>query len=92
MAKTESSDVAGELKKLLTAKKLVLGSEETVKALRKGKVQKVFIAANCDPMVKSEVENLCKVSSAQCVDLSQGSDEIGVMCKKPFAISVIGVV
>ena len=92
MAKAETSEIAGELKKLLMAKRLVLGAEATIKALRKGGVQKVFIASNCSTLVRSDVETLCKVSGAECVSLAQGTDEIGVMCKKPFAISVIGVI
>lgn len=92
MTKIETSDLSVELKKLLAAKKLLFGAEETVKALRKGGVQKVYIVATCNDVVRSDVETLCKVSGVELVTLSQSSDEIGVICKKPFGVSVISVI
>jgi len=91
MVKKVVADIVAELKKLLAANKAVLGTDETVKLLRQGKIKKVFLASNCNPQVKEDVEQFCKVGSVECVELTQSNEEIGVLCKKPFAISIVGV-
>ncbi|MEM3154937.1 MAG: ribosomal L7Ae/L30e/S12e/Gadd45 family protein, partial [Candidatus Woesearchaeota archaeon] len=80
-----------ELKKVLESKKVVLGTDETLKLLRQGKIKKVYITSNCEGNAKEDIERLCKVAEVECVELSQSNDEIGVICKKPFAVSVVGV-
>ncbi len=80
-----------EVKKLMSASKLVLGANETVKLLRQGKLARVFVSTNCSPQMRSDLENACKIAGIDVVELNQTSDEIGVLCKKPFAISVVGV-
>ena len=84
-------DVVAELKKLLAVNKLVLGTDETLKLLRQGKLHKVFFAANCSPQAKGDIQQYCKAGAVECVELAQSNEEIGVLCKKPFAISVVGV-
>ena len=91
MAKAEMVDVVADLKKLLAQDKLVLGSEGTLKGLRGGRLRTVLLASNCDARVKAEVEHLCRVAGVECVTLLHANEEIGVLCKKPFAISVVGV-
>ncbi len=86
----KDADVVVELKKSLASNKLVLGTEETVKLLRKGKVQKVILASNCDPQVRGDIQKYCGIGSVECVELPQTNEELGVLCKKPFAISVVG--
>lgn len=80
-----------EVKKLMSASKLVLGSDETVKLLRQGKLVRVFISTNCSPQMKSDLERACGIAEIDVVELNQTSEEIGVLCKKPFAVSVVGV-
>ncbi|MBI4145769.1 ribosomal L7Ae/L30e/S12e/Gadd45 family protein [Candidatus Woesearchaeota archaeon] len=84
-------DVQVELKRLSAAGKLVFGTEETVKLLRKGKVQRVLLSSNCDPLVRSDIEKLAGLAKVDVVSLEQGSEEIGVLCKKPFGVSVVAV-
>ncbi len=85
------SEVVSEVKKLMTASKLVFGAGETVKLLRQGRLARVYLSTNCSPQAKSDIEHACKIVGIDVVELNQSSEEIGVLCKKPFAISVIGV-
>ncbi len=90
MARKVVADVSAELKKLLESKKLVLGTDETLKMLRQGKLKKIFIASNCKKEDKDDVLHYCRVGGVECVELSQSNEEIGVICRKPFAISMVG--
>jgi large subunit ribosomal protein L30e len=87
----KASVESAEVKKLMGASRLVLGADETLKLLRQGKLARVFISTNCSPQIRADLEHACKVAGIDVVELNQTSDEIGVLCKKPFAISVVGV-
>lgn len=85
------AEIDAELRKLLASDKLVLGTDETVKLLRQGKLQKVFFASNCSQSTKADLAQYCKLGEVECVELAKNNEEIGMICKKPFAISVVGV-
>ncbi len=83
--------VIDEIKEIMKTDKAVLGTNETVKALRTGKIAKVFLTSNCPAEVKKDVEYYAGLSSAEVVELPIPNDELGVVCRKPFLISVFGV-
>jgi large subunit ribosomal protein L30e len=85
------ADVATEIRKLLTEKRLVLGTERTMKLVRQGKLAKVYLSSNCPPKLKDDLNRYCALSSIECQDVGVPNEELGVWCKKPFAISVVGV-
>lgn len=91
MAKKVDVGVVAEIKKLLEQDKLVIGADETIKGLRAGKVKRVFLSSNVSTEVKADVARFCSISNIDCVELEQSSEEAGTLCKKPFAVSVIGV-
>ena len=88
----KEADIATELKRLNAAGKLVFGSEETVKLLRSGKLHRVMFSSNCSPIVRADIERLCSLGKVEFVSLEQTSEEVGTLCKKPFAISVVAVI
>ena len=49
------------------------------------------LSSNCSEEVREDAERYCEISGTECVPLTQTNDEIGVMCRKPFSISVVGV-
>lgn len=78
-----------ELKKLVGNKKLVVGSNKTLKELKKGNVKSVFLASNCPKDLKSEIETNAKMEKAEVSILETNNEELGVVVKKPFAVSVV---
>lgn len=91
MAKKVETGVVEELKKLLDAGKLVIGEDETLKSLRSGKVRKVFVSSNASEASVLSLERYCALNDIDLVRLDKSSDETGTLCKRPFAVSVIGV-
>ncbi|MEM2916602.1 MAG: ribosomal L7Ae/L30e/S12e/Gadd45 family protein [Candidatus Woesearchaeota archaeon] len=85
------NDVASEIKKLLADKRLVTGTEQAMKRLRQGKLAKVYLSANCPAMTKEDFLRHCTLAGIECQELPVSNEELGVWCKKPFAICVIGV-
>ncbi len=81
-----------ELKKLVGSKKLVYGTEQTMKGLKQGKIEKIYVSSNAPKNVREDIEHYGKISKVvKIVWLDTSNDELGIFVKKPFAVSVLGV-
>jgi large subunit ribosomal protein L30e len=76
-----------DMKKIIEADKAVFGINETLKLIKKKQIEGVFIASNCP----EEIEAKLNESKAKIQESEQTNLELGVLCKKSFNISVIGV-
>ena len=80
------------MSKLTGSKRLVYGTEQTIKALKQGKMEKVFLSSNVPKSVKEDVEHYAKLAkNVAVVMLNTPNDELGILVKKSFTISVLGV-
>lgn len=92
MARQKSVDKSvEEIRKYLDSENLVIGTELTLKNLKLGKVSKVFLSSNCPAELKKDIEYYSGLSKATVVEMKQPNDELGVVCKKPFSISVLSL-
>ena len=80
-----------ELRKHVQGSKFVMGTDEVMKHLRHSRLAKVFVASNCPDKMKGDIRHYCSVAGCELVELAVPNDELGVMCKKPFSIVVVGV-
>ena len=78
-----------EIRKLLGGKSVIIGSERTLKNLKLGKIGTVYISSNCSEKTKKAIEHYSKLSKSKIIKLKYPNDELGVLCKKPFSISVL---
>ena len=79
-----------ELKDAIQDKNLIIGTGRIIKSLRAGKLKKVFLSKNCPLGIKNDIRHYAKLGKIDIFELSISNEEIGVMCKKPFSISVLG--
>ena len=63
----------------------------SIKNLRLCKVQKVFLSSNCPAGIEKDLSYYAGLSGAEVHKLEYPNDELGVVCKKPFSISVLAV-
>lgn len=82
---------SSEIKKLVKTKNLVIGTEKTIKNLKLGKVEKVIVSSNCPEKVFEDLSYYSKLSKAETIRISYPNEELGVICKKPFSISVLSI-
>lgn len=80
-----------QIKKLIKEEKIIIGTERTFKSLKLGKISKVLISSNCPASVEKSVLHYSGLSGAEAVKIKYANDELGVICKKPFSISIMGV-
>jgi large subunit ribosomal protein L30e len=76
------------LKKAIKEKNLTIGTEETIKSLKKGDVKEVFVAKNCPGILRRKVKNYSEMTGATVSELEETNEEIGSICKKPFSINL----
>ena len=80
-----------EIKQLIKAGNVIIGTEKTVKSLRLGKVEKVLLSSNCPASVEKSINHYAAMNGTELHKLDFPNDELGVICKKPFSISVLAL-
>jgi ribosomal protein L30E len=82
---------ANEIKKMLKNENLVLGSDRVLKLLRENQMESIWLAANAPGVVVDDIKRYAQLSGTGVETLLIPNDELGVVCKKPFNIAVIGL-
>ena len=80
-----------DIRKIVKEEKAIIGTKEVIKNLKLGKVKKVYVTSNCPDDVREDVDRYAKIAEAEVVELSIPNDELGVVCKKTFSISILGL-
>ena len=80
-----------EIKKSLKSENMVIGADKALKALRKKELEKIFLASNAPAALASDVKRFAELTATPFEALEIPNDELGVICKKPFSISTIGL-
>ncbi len=71
----------------LKNKKPIIGFDVAVKNMKNGSVSVVYVASNF--LSLNRLRLLSKTSKVNLVELKEDSKKLGMICKKPFTISVI---
>ncbi|MBI2660616.1 ribosomal L7Ae/L30e/S12e/Gadd45 family protein [Candidatus Woesearchaeota archaeon] len=82
---------SAEIKKLMKSGNIVIGTEKTIKSLKLGRIQKVLLSANCPAKVERDINYYAGLDKVEFHKLDYPNDELGVICKKPFSISVLAL-
>jgi len=91
MAKKVADKVSREVQDYLAQKRLVIGTDRTLQGLRRNKLDRVFLSQNAPAEVKQDIQYYAGLTSTAVDQLTKTNEELGVVCKKPFSISVLGV-
>lgn len=80
-----------EIKKYLETNRLIFGTERSLHEMKLGNVEKIYISKNCPQPVREDVQHYATLSNTPVVFLEEENTEVGGICKKPFAISVLSL-
>ncbi|RDD52691.1 50S ribosomal protein L30 [Nanoarchaeota archaeon NZ13-N] len=83
-------DIVNEIKSY-SEDKIVLGSKRTIKYLKLGKISKVYVANNVPEEVLEDLKYYASLSNIEVKETNLSNVEIGIVLKKPFKVSVIGI-
>ena len=79
-----------DLKKALEENKVTFGLERTMKGIKNNSLKNIVIASNCPKDIKEEFDHNISITKAKLHNLNKTNEEMGVLCKKPFSILVLG--
>ena len=89
--KKELSEELKLLRDQVREGKAIVGTERVIKALKTGNLSKVFLVSNASEDTKETVEHYASLADIPVVVLELDNEELGVLCKKNFFISVVGI-
>lgn len=92
MAAKKSSQYVTEIKKSIESGIVRIGTNSTMKNVKTGLVSKVFVTKNCPDSVRNDLSYYKKIKDFEIVEIPLSNEELGNICKKPFSISVLGLV
>ncbi len=78
-----------DLKNALEKGKIIIGVNESIRAVGAGKAKAVVYAANCPSDIREQVKNAAKDGKADVEQFDGNSVELGTFCGKPFAVLVL---
>jgi len=85
-----TKDVIKEIRETIDKKKAIIGTDRVIKALRQNNIKKVVVTSNCPSAVSKDIDYYADINKVEVVKIEQQNEELGTICKKPFAISVLG--
>jgi large subunit ribosomal protein L30e len=80
-----------DIRKALEGGKALLGTKRSLKALREGKVATIYLTSNTPQYVKEDIQHYAGITDIDVIALDISNKELGVVCKKPFLVSVLSV-
>lgn len=80
-----------QLRKLIEEKKVIIGTTNAIKALKKDQLKRLVLASNASQTTKDQVSRYSQQTGVPLDELAVPNDELGVMCKKPFSIALLGI-
>jgi len=82
-----ANNFVSEIRSLLDAGRLVFGSEQSLRGVRSEGVEKVFASSTASPKAISFFSR----HGIRVVPVGVSSVDLGIACKKPFPVSIVGV-
>ncbi len=80
-----------EIKGALKGNRLIVGSREVLKNLRRGKVEAVFITSNCPKHLESRARYYSRLSEVKIVEFGGNSMQLGEVCGRPYKTLMAGI-
>ena len=80
-----------QIRKLIEEKKVTIGATATTAALRTGTLKSIVIASNAAAQTRETLVRATALAGVSVDNISITNDDLGTMCKKPFAIQTLGI-
>lgn len=85
-------DFARELQTAIRTGKVVIGTNETKKAMLLGKSRLVILAANAPDEVREDIKYYAKVSKTPVYTFPGSSWDLGAICRRPHMVASLAII
>jgi len=82
-------DHAKDIKEAVALNKVIIGLDEVKKALKAENITKLYVAKNIPEDRFNELKHFADIANIEIVKLNIPNDELGILCKKQYMISVL---
>lgn len=79
-------DINKSLRSVLSTGKVLIGTKQTMDAVKSGKAQAVVVSSNCPEKARNEIKGVPVIKFAGSIV------DLGVACGKPFSIAALAVI
>ncbi len=83
------SSIDSEIRMAINTGRVHLGSKVAVREMRRGRARMAIVSINCPEDIKEIIGNYGKLSEIPVLSHQKDSLDLGVLCGKPFPVSVI---
>lgn len=83
--------ITDEIRNALKNDKLVIGTETVIKSIKEKSLSKVVLSNNVPADVKEDIERYAEISKIPVENVDMPNEDLGVLCRKKFHISVLGL-
>ena len=85
-------DINREISQAVNTGRVILGSNQSVKAIKLGQAKLVVLASNCPDTVRADVKHYAKLANIPVYDYEGDSPALALACGKPFLVSVVAII
>jgi ribosomal protein L30E len=85
------ADDMTDVRNALKNNTIIIGKDNVMKEMKKGGLLKVFLASNVSDKMEKDMSKYAKLAEVPVAKLSLPSDELKVVCKKQFLVSILGI-
>ncbi len=89
--KKEIGEELLRLKEKVQQGKAVIGAERVLKGIRSKKLVEVFVSRNCPQKIREDILLYSDLVGIPVTGLELDNEELGILCKKNFFVSVLGI-
>jgi len=86
-----SEGIDKQIANSILSKSLVLGSKETLEAIKSGRAKAVIISSSCPSNLREEIKYHASLEKIPLHILKRTSVDIGRICHKPFKVSALAL-
>ena len=84
-------DINREISQAVNTGRVILGSSQSVKAIKLGQAKLVVLASNCPDTVRADVKHYAKLANIPVHDYEGDSAALALACGKPFLVSIVAI-
>jgi large subunit ribosomal protein L30e len=81
-----------ELGKAVSTGKVVIGTDRSLKTLKRGEAKLIIAASNCPRETLEDLKYYSSISGVKLYIFDKDSRELGLACGKPFTVNVVVVI
>ncbi|MEO2154377.1 MAG: ribosomal L7Ae/L30e/S12e/Gadd45 family protein [Nanoarchaeota archaeon] len=70
--------------------KVLFGTEQVLKAIKKGQIKRVILASNCPKEIKDKINYYSKIENFEVIQSEYDREELGKVLGKAFLVAVVG--